>query len=428
MHRVVIVGGGFAGLHAARHLGHLDVSVTLIDTRNFHLFQPLLYQVATASLSPANIAAPLRTILKNQKNTTVLMGQVIDIDVEKREVVLEDARVPYDSLLLATGARHQYFGRDDWEKYAPGLKTIEDALNIRQRILTAFELAERETDPKAIERLLNFVIIGSGPTGVELAGALCEVSRQTLTREFRNIDPSKAHIIILERQNRVLPMYPDELSKNAGDTLRALGAELRPGVVVTDITKQGVEIEVNGGKEFIPTANVIWAAGVLASPMGKKLAEKTGAELDPAGRVKVDDHLHLPGHPEIFVLGDLAHCPGPKGTPLPAVAPVATQMGRYAAQVIEDQLANRTTPPFNYHDLGSMATIGRSNAVAQLPWFKLSGFLAWVAWLFIHLMNLIEFQNRVLVLMQWSWNYVTWRRAARLITEVPTIQCEHEKG
>jgi len=423
MLRVVIVGGGFSGLHAARHLARVDVSVTLIDARNFHLFQPLLYQVATASLSPANIAAPLRAILKRQRNATVLMGRVIDVDIPKREVVLEDGRVPYDVLLLATGSRHHYFGHDEWSKDAPGLKTIEDALNIRQRVLAAFEAAERETDPKAIDRLLTFVLIGGGPTGVALAGALCEVSRHTLAREFRHIDPSKAHVLLLERLDRILPMYPAALSRSAENTLRALGAEVRTGVLVTGISPEGVSIEAGGAKEFIPAGNVIWAAGVLASPLGKKIAAQTGAPLDSAGRVMVDEHLRVPSYPEIFVLGDLAHFPGPNLNPLPAVAPVATQQGRYAAQAIEDQLAGRSTPPFKYRDLGSMATIGRSSAVAQLPGLRLSGFLAWIAWLFIHLMNLVEFENRVLVLLQWAWNYFTWRRAARLITGVPEDNC-----
>lgn len=418
MLRVVIVGGGFAGLQAAQRLGRLDVSVTLIDARNFHLFQPLLYQVATAVLSPANIAAPLRTILKRQKNTSVLMGRVIDVDIPGHQVILEDGKVPYDVLMLATGSRHHYFGHTEWAQDAPGLKTIEDALNIRQRVLTAFEAAERERDPKAIERLLRFVLIGGGPTGVELAGALCEVSRYTLSHEFRHIDPSKAHILLLERLDRILPMYPPDLSKKAENTLRALGAEVRTGVLVTGIAHEGVSIEHNGEKEFLPAGNVIWAAGVLASPLGKKIAAHTGAPLDSAGRVMVDEHLRVPGYPEIFVLGDLAHFPGPTMNPLPAVAPVAVQQGRYAARMIQDQLEGRSTPPFKYHDLGSMATIGRSHAVAQLPWFKLSGFTAWIAWLFIHLLKLVEFENRVLVLFLWGWNYFTWRRAARLITEI----------
>ncbi len=426
MHRVVIVGGGFAGLHAALHLKRVDVSVTLIDARNFHLFQPLLYQVATASLSPANIAAPLRNILKRHKNTTVLMGRVTDIDTEKRRVIMEDAEVPYDTLMLATGSRHHYYGRHEWSETAPGLKTVVDALNIRQRILMAFEAAEREADPEVVKRLLTFVIVGAGPTGVEMAGALCEVSRLTLKNEFRNIDPGLAKIVLIEGSQRILPMYPESLSRHADDTLSGLGAIIRKGVMVVGVSPEGVTLKTDTGEEFIPAGNVIWAAGVLASGLGKKLAAKTGAETDASGRVQVDDYLNISGHPEIFVAGDLAHCKDKTGKPLPAVAPVAVQQGRHVARAIEYRLAGKEVPCFRYLNLGSMATIGRSHAVAELPWCRLWGFPAWVSWLFIHLLKLVEFESRILVLMQWGWNYFTWRRTARLITEISSIAYEQD--
>jgi NADH dehydrogenase len=414
--RVVIVGGGFGGLQAAKALRRAPVRVTLIDRRNFHLFQPLLYQVATGALSPANIAAPLRAVLRRQRNTEVLLGEVVEFDVAGRRALLRDGAVGYDFLLVATGARHHYFGNDRWEPLAPGLKTVEDATEIRRRVLLAFEAAEREADPERQRRLLTFVVVGAGPTGVELAGALAELSRYTLRGNFRRIDPAAARILLLEGADRVLPPYPPVLSAKAADQLARLGVTVRAGTVVTDVQPEAVTVRAGGQSEVIPTHTVLWAAGVQASPLGRLLAEATGAKLDRAGRVIVNPDLSLPGRPEIFVIGDLAHCVGADGKQLPGVAPAAMQQGAYVARLIERRLRGEATPPFRYRDYGSMATIGRSAAVADFGWLRLSGLLAWLAWLFVHLLKLVGFQNRVLVLMQWAWNYLTRNRAARLIT------------
>ncbi|MGH7352885.1 MAG: NAD(P)/FAD-dependent oxidoreductase [Candidatus Methylomirabilales bacterium] len=424
-HHVVIIGGGFGGLYAAKSLKRAPVRVTLLDRRNFHLFQPLLYQVATGQLSPANIAAPLRAILKRQKNNRVFLAEAIDIDVTNRRVVLSDGEVGYDTLIVATGVRHHYFGRDEWERLAPGLKTIEDATEIRRRILLAFEAAEREGDPEKLRGWLTFVIVGGGPTGVELAGAVGEIAKHTLARDFRAINPADARIVLVEGMDRVLPPYPPTLSVRAEAALKRLGVTVRTGAMVTDIQPDVVTVRSGERSERIPTRTVLWAAGVQASTLGNILASATGATVDRAGRVVVEPDLSLAGHPEIFVIGDLAHFGHQTGKPLPGVAPVAMQQGRYVATLIMRRLRGETMPPFRYRDHGNMATIGRAEAVADLGWVHFSGFPAWLAWLFIHLINLVEFQNRVLVLIQWAWNYVTWNRYARLITGESPLPFPH---
>jgi len=415
-HHVVIIGGGFGGLYAAQSLKRTRVQVTLLDRRNFHLFQPLLYQVATGTLSPANIAAPLRAILKRQENIRVLLAEAIDIDVSNRRVVLSDGEVGYDTLIVAAGVRHHYFGRDEWERLAPGLKTIEDATEMRRRILVAFEAAEREGDPDRLRAWLTFVIVGGGPTGVELAGAVGEIARHTLARDFRAINPADARIVLVEGMDRVLPPYPASLSARAEAALNRLGVTVRTGAMVTDIQPDVITIRSGERNERISTRTVLWAAGVQASTLGGILASTTGAAVDRVGRVVVEPDLSVVGHPEIFVIGDLAHFGHQTGKPLAGVAPVAMQQGRYVATLIMRRLRGETMPPFRYRDHGNMATIGRAEAVADLGWVRFSGFFAWLAWLFIHLINLVQFQNRVLVLIQWAWNYATWNRYARLIT------------
>lgn len=414
--RVIIIGGGFGGLHAAISLRKADAQVTVIDRRNFHLFQPLLYQVATGALSPANIAAPLRDILKRQKNTQVLLGEVVDFDAAKREVVLSDGRIPYDTLILAAGVRHHYFGNDQWEAHAPGLKTIEDATEMRRRILLAFEAAERETDPDEIRKWLTFVIVGAGPTGVELAGAVGEIANHTLKNNFRHIDPATAKVILLEGTDRVLPPYPANLSARASESLTKMGVTVRTNAVVKDIQSDKVIIRVGGQDEQIDAHTILWGAGVQGSPLGRKLADATGAEVDRAGRIIVQPDLSLPNHPEILVIGDLAHYAHQTGKPLPGVAQVAMQQGDYAARLISARLKGETLPPFHYRDLGNMATIGRAAAVADLGKLQFSGFIGWAMWLFIHLLYIVQYQSRILVLVQWAWNYFTRNRAARLIT------------
>ncbi|HEX2476242.1 MAG TPA: NAD(P)/FAD-dependent oxidoreductase [Lacipirellulaceae bacterium] len=415
-HRVVIVGGGFAGLNAARALRRAPVQVTLIDRRNFHLFQPLLYQVATGALSPANIAAPLRWILERQSNCGVLLGEVRDFDIAARYVLLDNSRLPYDTLIVVAGGRHSYFGHPEWEPYAPGLKTIEDATEIRRRIFTAFEMAEREAVVAQRRMLLTFVIVGGGPTGVEMAGAAAEIARHSLSHEFRHIDPSDAQILLIEAGDRVLGAYPPELSAKAQSALERLGVTVRTKNMVKSVTIDKVTVDWAGGREEIPTQTVIWAAGVQASPLAERLAAATGATLDRAGRLVVEPDLSLSGHPEIFVLGDMANYAHQDGKPLPGVAPVAIQQGRYVAKLIKSRLRNKKPPTFHYRDRGTLATIGRSAAVADFGKLRFSGFFAWFLWLIIHLMNLVSFRNRLLVFIQWGWNYVTYDRAARLIT------------
>jgi NADH:ubiquinone reductase (H+-translocating) len=415
-HRVVILGGGFGGLNAARSLKRADADVTLIDRRNFHLFQPLLYQVATGGLSPGEIASPLRYVLNRQKNTRVLLGEVVDIDVARREVVLKDnSRIPYDTLIVATGSTHSYFGHPEWAALAPGLKTVEDATEIRTRFLLAFERAEKETDPEERRANLTFVIVGGGPTGVELAGAIGEISRDTLKNDFRRINPADANIFLIEGTPRLLPPYPPALSEAAERSLIKLGVQTRTGSMVTGIDENGVTVN-SGGKEIrIAAKTVFWAAGVQASPLGGILAAHTGLTLDRAGRVPVEPDLSIAGHPEILVIGDLAAFQQ-DGKQLPGVAQTAIQQGHYAAKLIEHRLRGEKARPFHYFDKGNLATIGRNHAVADIGPFKFSGFLAWLIWLFIHLLNIVEFESRLLIAMQWAHDYFTHNRGARLIT------------
>jgi len=415
-HRVVIVGGGFGGLYAARSLKHADVDLTLIDRRNFHLFQPLLYQVATGGLSPGEIASPLRYVLNSQKNTRVALGEVEDIDVTAHEVVLKDSsRIGYDTLIVATGSTHHYFGHPEWARIAPGLKTVEDATAIRTRILLAFERAERELDPERRRAEMTFVVVGGGPTGVELAGALGEISRDTLKKDFRSINPADARIFLVEGENRVLPTYPPSLSKAAEKALIELGVQTRAGAKVTGIDEGGVVIEANGAHTRIEAKTVLWAAGVEASPLGQVLRQRTGIALDKAGRVMVEADLSIKGYPEILIVGDLAHFEQ-DGKQVPGVAPTAMQEGRHAAKLILKRLKNGKIEPFHYWDKGSLATIGRNRAVAEIGPFRISGYLAWLTWLFIHLLYIVEFESRVLIMFQWAYDYFTHNRGARLIT------------
>jgi NADH dehydrogenase len=419
--RVVIVGGGFGGLYAAISLKREAVDVTLIDRRNFHLFQPLLYQVATGGLSPGEIASPLRYVLNTQKNTRVLLGEVIDIDPERRDVILYNGtHVPYDTVIFATGSTHSYFGHPEWERLAPSLKTVEDATEIRSRVLRAFECAEAIPDPDARRAYLTFVIVGAGPTGVELAGAIAEISRDTLKKDFRSINPADATIYLIEGAARVLPPWPPKLSKAAENSLSKLGVHTRTDVQVTGIDASGVTL--NSG-DRIEAKTVLWAAGVAASPLGRVLANHLDLTLDRAGRVPVQPDLSLPGHPEIFVIGDLAACLQ-NGKQLPGVAPVAMQQGRYAARLIGQRLRDERTKPFHYFDKGSLATIGRNQAVAQIGPLQFSGILAWLAWLFVHLLYIVEFENRLLIVLQWAYDYFTYNRGARLITS----RGEHHSG
>lgn len=413
----MIVGGGFGGLYAAKTLRHAPVDVTLIDRRNFHLFQPLLYQVATGGLSPANIAAPLRSVLERQRNTRVVLDEVTGVDPQRRVLQLGRGELPYDYLIVAAGVGHNYFGHADWQQNAPGLKTVEEATEIRRRILMAYERAERETDPQVISACLTFVVVGGGPTGVELAGALAEIARHTLRREFRRIDPARARILLVEAADRLLGTYPPNLSGAAARSLQRLGVEVRTGARVTNIAADSLRLAVSGGaEETIATQTILWSAGVRGVPLGERIAERTGATLDRAGRVCVRPDCSVRDHPELFVIGDLANLADEDGRPLPGVAPLAMQQGAYVARLITRRLAGKPTGPFHYHDRGSMATIGRAAAVADFGWIRFSGPLAWLAWLFIHLLFLIEFQNRVLVLVQWAWSYLTWERGARIIT------------
>jgi NADH dehydrogenase len=416
-HRVVIIGGGFGGLYVAKALGRAPVSVAVVDRRNFHLFQPLLYQVATGGLSPGEIASPLRVVLRSNRNTEVLLGEAIDLDVANRRVILSDGEVPYDTLIVATGATHHYFGNDQWEAVAPGLKTVENATEIRSRLLLAFERAEREPDPAARRAWLNFVIVGAGPTGVELAGALGEIANDTLRRDFRHIDSRDAAILLMEGEPRVLPTFPPDLSAKAECQLIALGVRSLTSARVTAIDADGVTVTVNGREERIATHTVLWAAGVRASRLGKVLAERAGAQLDRAGRVIVEPDLSIPGHPGIFVIGDLSSFTHQGGKPLPGVAPVAMQQGSYVARLIRRRLAGREKPAaFHYFNKGNLATVGRNRAVAEFGKLHISGFAAWFTWVFVHLMYLVEFENRLLVFTEWVYNYVTRNRGARLIT------------
>ena len=418
-HQVVILGGGFGGLQAALALRRAAVQVTLVDRRNFHLFQPLLYQVATGVLSPANIASPLRSLVQRQANARVVLGEAVGLDAQRRILRLKDGELPYDTLIVAAGARHHYFGHPEWEAHAPGLKTIEDATGMRRRIFSAFEAAEREPDPVARAALLTFVVVGGGPTGIELAGALAEIARHTLPREFCRIDTAGARILLVEAGPRVLPGFAEAHSLTAVAALARIGVTVRTGTAVVALDGQHVLLRQGGNDERIATSTVLWGAGVQGSPIGQAIATATGTVLDRAGRVVVGVDCAVATHPEVFVIGDIAHLGGSEVAPLPGVAPVAMQQGTYVARLIQVRLAGRTLPPFRYRDPGSMATIGRRLAVAQIGRWKLSGTLAWLAWLLVHVMSLVRFENRLLVLAQWSWHYLTWNRNARLITHVP---------
>jgi len=415
-HHVVVVGGGFGGLYAAKALKHAPVRVTLVDKRNFHLFQPLLYQVATGGLAAGDIAYPLREIFKEERNFQIIAAEVVDIHPDHRKVVLSDGEVAYDTLIVAAGSSHHYFGHGEWAKQAPGLKTIEDALEMRRRIFLAFEAAEREPDPAKRQAWMTFVIVGGGPTGVELAGSLGELVQRTLKNNFRRIDPEKSEILLVEAFERVLPPYPPKLSAKAAEVLRGLRIKVMAGTLVTEIDSESVTLRTGDRIQRIPARNVLWCAGVQASPLGKILAQRTGAELDRSGRIIVQPDLSLPVYPEIFVIGDLANFSHHNDQPLPAIAPVAIQQGQYAGKLIRQRLRGRALPPFRYRDKGNLAVIGRHSAVANLKFLRFSGFLAWICWAFVHIRYLIGFSNKLMVLFQWGWYYLTRKRGARLIT------------
>jgi len=407
--RIVIVGAGFGGLSAAHALSGAAADVTVIDRRNYHLFQPLLYQVATAGLSPAQIASPIRAILRRAANVRVVMGKVSGVDIVRRTVRVDDREIPYDQLVLATGARHSYFGHDEWERVAPGLKKIDDATAIRRRILTAFEHAESAETPEARRRFLTFVVIGGGPTGVEMAGSIAELAHVALRHDFRTIDPREARILLVEASPRVLAAFPPVLSTAARGALERLHVEVRLGTPVSNCDEAGVTI----GEEHVPAATIVWAAGVAASAA----ADWLGVEKDRIGRVPVGPDLTVPGHPEIFVVGDTASVAGKDGQPLPGLAPVAKQQGTYVARVLRARLAGKPAPPpFHYFNYGTMATIGRRSAVADFGWLRLDGTLAWLMWGLIHISFLIGFRNRLIVMLDWMWSYVTFQSSARLIT------------
>jgi NADH:ubiquinone reductase (H+-translocating) len=424
---VVIVGGGFGGLYAARDLGRdARVDLTLLDRRNFHLFQPLLYQVATGALAPGEIAQPLRSILRRNRNTTVLLGEALGIDPERHEVLVADGGpIAYDTLIVATGARHSYFGRDDWAPFAPGLKSIDDATEIRRRILIAFEAAEREADPERRRSWMEFVIVGGGPTGVELAGALGEIANDTLRNDFRSIDPRDAKIILVEAMDRILPGYPADRSASAKRQLERLGVTVRTETRVTDITEGSVTVTSAAGDETIPARTVLWAAGVLASSFGRAVAAALGAETDKAGRIRVDPTLTVPGHPEIFVVGDAAIQPWKPGRPVPGVAQGGIQGGKYAAKAIRRRLSGEPMRPFRFSDRGDVAVIGRLSGVTNIGWLgpfgRQGGFLAWLLWLGIHIVYLIGFANRIVVVTRWAWSFLTHGRGSRLITGQPLL-------
>lgn len=445
---VVIIGGGFGGLNAAKTLARrsvrraengqaASVQITLVDRRNFHLFQPLLYQVAMAGLSPGNIAAPLRAVLGRYGNIRVLMGDVVDIDPDEKRVYLDGGEsLPYDMLVVAPGSTDTYFGNEHWKARAPGLKSVEDALAIRSQVLRAYEAAEREPDPEQRRAWMTFAVVGAGPTGVELAGALREMARYTLQGEFRHIDPAEVQVLLIEGLDRVLPPYPPELSQRAQKSLEKLGVTICTNRLVTEIGDTYIKVKRTDGAdeagndliEEIPCRTVLWAAGVKGSPLGQALHERTGVELDRGGRVVVNPDLTIPGYADIFVVGDLAHYEHNTDGPLPGVAQVAIQQGRYAAKAILQRL-NHEPPlsPFQYVDRGKMATIGRAAAVAEIGRLRFGGFWAWLAWLFIHLMYLVGFENRLLVFIQWFWNYLTYKRGVRLITNVPRTQETEEE-
>lgn len=406
--RVVIVGGGFGGLYAAQRFSRGNVKVTLVDRQNYHLFQPLLYQVATAGLSPGDIATPIRSILAGQSNVEVRMDDVVGVDLKARKVKLRDGELDYDFVILATGVRHSYFGKDEWERIAPGLKTLDDALEMRRRVLTAFEDAEKEADEKKREQMLTFVVVGGGPTGVELAGAIAELARFTVARDYRRFDPRKAKVVLVEGGDRVLGQFDPVLSQHALETLQKLGVEVRLKTRVTLVDGQGVQM----GEERLPARTVLWAAGVAASPLAKTL----GVPLDRSGRVHVERDLSIPGFPTAYVVGDLACFTLPDGSSLPGLAPPAMQQGAHAADNIMAAALGHPTAPFEYFDKGTMATVGRASGIAQSGKLRLWGFIGWCAWLFIHVLYLIGYRNRLAVMFQWAWAWFTFGRSARLIT------------
>lgn len=429
-HRVVILGGGFGGLNAAQKLKRAPVDVTLIDRRNFHLFQPLLYQVATGSLSPGEIAAPLRGVLSRQKNAEVLLGEAADIDPDRKHVLLRDGGAfPYDSLIVSTGSQTSYYGNDDWREWAPSLKSVEEATAIRHKILYAFERAERSTTEEDVRAWLTFVIVGAGATGMELSGALAEIANETLKNDFRRINPREARIILMEGGPRVLSAFPDDLSARAEKLVSRLGVDVEKGVMVTHIDADGVTYKSGDESKRLEAKTVLWAGGVTTNEFGRKLADRTKAETDRIGRIKVNPDLTVPGYPGIFIVGDLALSINEEGKSLPGVAQVAIQGGTYAAKTIRARLkGERGTKPFHYFNKGDMAVIGRAAAVADIFGFHLSGLPAWIVWLFIHLMYIVEFQNRVLVFVQWGFEYLTFSRGARLITGAAATDSLDKRG
>ncbi|GFE68183.1 NAD(P)/FAD-dependent oxidoreductase [Chroococcus sp. FPU101] len=416
-HQVVIIGGGFAGLNTAKALKYAPVEVTLIDKRNFHLFQPLLYQVATGTLSPADISTPLRLVLRKHQNTQVILDEVIDINPTQQQVILNDhPPVPYNTLIVATGVSHHYFGNDHWQPLAPGLKTIEDAVNMRRQIFAAFEAAEKELDPEQQKAWLTFVIVGGGPTGVELAGAITEIANSSLKGDFRRIDPSEAKIILIEGLDRLLPPYTPDLSAKAEETLANRGVTVMTKAMVTDIQADRVTVKVGEDVQQISAKTILWAAGVKASKMGEIIAQRTQAKLDRVGRVMVESDLSVAGYPNVFVIGDLANFMHQGDKPLPGVAPVAVQEGKYVAKLITKRINGESLEPFVYSDAGSLAVIGQNAAVADFKFVRLSGFIAWFIWVWAHIYYLIEFDNKLIVMFEWAWNYFTKGRGARLIT------------
>jgi NADH:ubiquinone reductase (H+-translocating) len=428
--RVIIVGGGFGGLRAARALKSAPVDVTLLDRRNYHLFQPLLYQVATGSLSPGQIAAPLRGVLSRQKNTRVLMGDVVDLDAAAKRLVLADgATFEYDSLIVAAGSQTSYYGHDGWGQWAPGMKSVEEATNIRHKILYAFEVAERLPDAAQRRAWLRFVIVGAGATGVELAGAIGEIARQTLRNDFRAIRPQEAEIILLDGAPRVLMTFPEDLARKAVGSLARLGVQVKTGVMVKDIDRDGVTVESRTGTDRLDSRTVIWAGGVTVPALGRTLASRTRAETDASGRIKVNSDLTVPGYPDIHVIGDLARVSGPHGKPLPGVAQVAMQQGTYAAKAIVRRMRNgRPLPPFRYFDKGEMAVIGRAAAVANIFGLHISGLPAWLVWALIHLLYIVQFRSRITVLIEWAIEDLTFSRGARLITGAAATDFDFTKA
>lgn len=416
-HRVVIVGGGFAGLAAAKSLKKADAQITLIDRRNHHLFQPLLYQVATGGLSPADISAPIRGLLSKQKNATVALGEVTGIDAAAKTVATTTGEVEFDTLVVASGASHSYFGNDQWEKHAPGLKTIEDATNIRRKVLLAFESAELAATDEERRAWLTFVVVGGGPTGVEMAGAIAELARQTLKKDFRNFDSATARVLLVEAGPRVLSTYSESISPKAEKSLTKLGVEVQTETMVTEITDDGITAKSGDSMSFVPAKTVVWGAGVAASPLGKTLADATGCQVDRVGRVVIEPDLSVPGNPDVFVVGDLASHSYQNGQPLRGTADVAGAEGKYVGKLIATRIKGKETKkPFKFRDLGKLAVIGRSSAVADLRFVRFGGYLAWQVWLFAHVLKLVDYQNRSTVLLQWSWNYFTRKKSARLIT------------